>query len=140
MNRFLRRMLFIVLGRQLVMFLLSRRPNIRELGRQFMLLILSMATSALIGWLLIEAEQASRRKLALSSQRVLPKTGADDLTIIDGIGPTYARALNELGIKSFADLACQDPAELSRRMRGRVSATRIRNQDWIGQAVQLSRQ
>ncbi len=158
MNRFLRRMLFVVLGRQLLTFILHRRPNVLKLGRQIVLLVLSAATSAIIGWLLIESDQANRRKLTVKSstkpQQLLPKpeptlslptpkaeaNRVDDLTIIDGIGKTYARVLNELGVKTFRELARRDPAELSRQSNGRISAERIRHQDWIGQAKLLSRQ
>jgi predicted flap endonuclease-1-like 5' DNA nuclease len=37
---------------------------------------------------------------------------ADNLQDIDGIGPTYARRLQEAGINTFADLAQQTPEHL----------------------------
>jgi predicted flap endonuclease-1-like 5' DNA nuclease len=107
-------------------------------------------TSILVGWLLIENEellrdrhtvpdQAKRAATRLSVTPRRQKT-ADDLTVIDGIGATYARALTDAGITTFATLAEQNPENLSEKLEHRVSAQRIRNDDWIGQARQLTRQ
>ncbi len=66
-------------------------------------------------------------------------TGNDDLTLINGIGPTFASALNALGIHTFAQLAEQRPAELASRMTTRITAERIRRDRWIEQARELAR-
>jgi predicted flap endonuclease-1-like 5' DNA nuclease len=64
-----------------------------------------------------------------------PETPSDDLSVIDGIGPTYVRALHDLGIFTFAQLAAQFPDDLAERMRSvRVTAERIRRERWIEQA------
>ena len=146
MDELLREIAAIMIGRQLVA-LFRRRIRWLRLARQWVLLSLSLVISVLIGWWLMEQEQERERRrsaLVYSGRRepeiaLSPAGGGDDLTVIDGIGPTYARALKESGIVSYADLARQNPAELSQRLEGRVSASRIRNQDWIGQARQLSR-
>lgn len=41
---------------------------------------------------------------------VAPKS--DDFTLINGIGPTFARRLHEAGIHTFADLAALTPATI----------------------------
>ena len=146
MEELLREIAAIMIGRQLVA-LFRRRIRWLRLARQWVLLSLSLVVSVLIGWWLMEQEQERERRrsaLVRSARRepeiaLSPAGSSDDLTVIDGIGPTYARALNEIGIGSYADLARQNPAELSQRLDGRVSASRIRSQDWIGQARQLSR-
>jgi predicted flap endonuclease-1-like 5' DNA nuclease len=147
MEELLREMAAIMIGRQLVV-LIRRRIRWWGLARQSVLLILSLVISVLIGWWLMEREQEQERRRSALVQvgrhgpeipLSTPGSG-DDLTVIDGIGPMYARALNAIGIVSYADLARQKPVELSQRLDGRVSAARIRNQDWIGQARQLSRQ
>lgn len=63
--------------------------------------------------------------------------GGDPLTRINGIGPVYARALNALGIVSFAQLADQDPESLAHRMGVSISAQRIRRERWIEKAEEL---
>ncbi len=145
MAPFFRQIILIMLGRQFIRFLLRRRINLVGLSRNIVLFALSLATSALVGWLLIEEEETLRNRLSVpmhSPEIELTDWDTDgkrdDLTMIEGIGQTYARALNSIGIQSFSDLAEMNPTELSERLAGRVSATRIRNQDWIGQARQLS--
>jgi predicted flap endonuclease-1-like 5' DNA nuclease len=139
--------------------------------RQFMLFIISMFTSIVVGWLLMDRIERQKQQQTLimpppdqipvpiahrtsapanttnsvqvesvqieSEQSTTPRK--DDLTIIEGIGPAYARALNEIGIMTFADLAKQKPAALAQRMSARVTSDRIRQENWIGQAKQLSR-
>jgi predicted flap endonuclease-1-like 5' DNA nuclease len=63
----------------------------------------------------------------------------DDLTLINGIGPAFERALNAVGIRSFAQLAQQTPEELAIQLATRVTAERIRRDRWIEQARELAR-
>jgi predicted flap endonuclease-1-like 5' DNA nuclease len=141
-----------------------------RLLRQLSLFILSMASSIVVGWLLMDQMERKRREIEALEQEIPPlrsnaemktteATGrtastkpvapevasttrksnkADDLTIIEGIGPAYAKALNAIEIKTFAELAAQNADDLASRMQTRVTADRIRQDDWIGQAKQLS--
>ena len=64
----------------------------------------------------------------------------DPLEQIRGIGPVFARRLNEVGIFTFADLATQTPEQLRTRM-GAVHANRLFNpQAWIDEARQRAGQ
>jgi predicted flap endonuclease-1-like 5' DNA nuclease len=65
-------------------------------------------------------------------------TSKDALTEIDGIGPAYERALNALGIFTFAQLAGQNPDTLASQMAARVTAERIKREKWIEQAQSRS--
>ena len=145
MAPFFRQIILIMLGRQFIRLLLRGRINLVGLSRNLVLFSLSLATSVLVGWLLIEEEETlrGRRALPMASRDIDSldwgaQSARDDLTMIEGIGPSYARALNSIGIRNFSELAGQSPSNLSKRLDGRVSAARIRNQDWIGQARQLS--
>lgn len=62
----------------------------------------------------------------------------DDLEIIDGIGPTYAKRLNEAGIISFEQLAELTPAQI-RDIIKPASWQKIEAESWIAQAKPLSR-
>jgi predicted flap endonuclease-1-like 5' DNA nuclease len=67
-----------------------------------------------------------------------PETAPDDLTQVNGIGPAFESALNEIGITTYAQLAEQTPAELAARLDARgISAERIERDGWIEQARQL---
>jgi NADH-quinone oxidoreductase subunit E len=71
--------------------------------------------------------------------RPIKAKSKDDLTEIDGIGPAYERALNGLGIFTFAQLAQQKADTLASQMSARVTAERIQREKWIEQAQQRSR-
>jgi predicted flap endonuclease-1-like 5' DNA nuclease len=146
----LRRIALLMIARRFLMLLLKGRINPARLSRNILTLLLSFVTSILVGWLLIENEELLRDRRAAPEQAKRAATRlsttprrqitADDLTVIDGIGATYARVLTDAGITSFATLAEQNPETLSEKLEHRVSAQRIRNDDWIGQARQLTRQ
>jgi len=65
----------------------------------------------------------------------------DDLTSIDGIGPTYANALHAISIYRFADLAQREPDELAEALHVqanvKITAERIKSDAWIDQARAL---
>jgi hypothetical protein len=69
---------------------------------------------------------------------------ADDLKMINGIGPVYAKALREIGIRRFEDLAGYTAQELSKALReqagAKVQPERIEAADWVGQAQELAEQ
>lgn len=69
-----------------------------------------------------------------SSPMVQKAIEPDDLTAIEGIGPAFEKALNALGIHTFAGLARQNPEDLAARLSARVTADRIRRDQWIEQA------
>jgi len=59
----------------------------------------------------------------------------DPLTEINGIGPAFERALNEIGIFTYAQLAQQSAEALAASMDARgVTAERIERDEWIEQA------
>jgi hypothetical protein len=65
---------------------------------------------------------------------------ADDLTVINGIGPAIAQRLNAAGILTLAQLGSSQPDEIVQMIsdfKG-FSADRIAQQDWVGQARQLT--
>ena len=58
---------------------------------------------------------------------------ADDLTVLEGVGPKVAKILNEAGYASFADLANADPAVVDKVL----DANNLQMMDsagWIEQA------
>ncbi len=65
--------------------------------------------------------------------------GADDLSLIKGLGPKLRAHLAEMGITSFAQIAAWDDAEIDRidAQLGRFQG-RIRRDNWVEQAKLLS--
>jgi predicted flap endonuclease-1-like 5' DNA nuclease len=60
----------------------------------------------------------------------------NDLTRIDGIGPTFGRRLNDAGINTFAELASSTPERV--REVTRVAAWQGDPENWISQARALA--
>jgi hypothetical protein len=86
----------------------------------------------IIGWLTSRrgAEQAEvthdPRVHSLSIQ-------ADDLTVLEGIGPKVAKVLNEAGIRTFADLAEANPADVQKALDA-AGLQMMNPEGWIEQA------
>jgi predicted flap endonuclease-1-like 5' DNA nuclease len=59
----------------------------------------------------LQVSQLQEKLVNLQSQ--LAMKGNQQLQIIRGIGPTYAKRLHEMGIHTFADLAQQTPEKLA---------------------------
>jgi predicted flap endonuclease-1-like 5' DNA nuclease len=79
---------------------------------------------------------STRRKWQGTDEAVSPSK--DDLTLINGIGPAFEKALNAAGIHTFAQLAHQNPEGLASQIATRVTADRIRRDRWIEQARELA--
>jgi predicted flap endonuclease-1-like 5' DNA nuclease len=58
---------------------------------------------------------------------------ADDLIVLEGIGPKVARVLNAAGFVSFADLANADPAEVQKTLDA-AGLQMMNPAGWIEQA------
>ncbi len=73
----------------------------------------------------------------------LSESAPDNLETITGIGPAFARALNQAGIYRFADLAQYTPQKLTsvlaQQGNVKIACERIEANDWIGQAEVLAR-
>ncbi len=109
--------------------------------RVFKLILVLMLGYYIIEWWLNQQKQAGAPvKVTAPVKAQTPGTKAassrDDLTKIDGIGPAYERALNALGIHTFAQLAVQSPDDLAMRLSSvRVTPARIKRDQWIEQAA-----
>jgi predicted flap endonuclease-1-like 5' DNA nuclease len=62
----------------------------------------------------------------------------DDLKKIVGIGPALERVLNDIGIRTFRDIAELTPPDVE-RVRGQIGSfrNRITRDDWVSQARAL---
>lgn len=62
----------------------------------------------------------------------------DDLTRIKGVGPTIAKKLQRMGIKSFEQIADWDLADVAVIDQRLSFKGRIEREDWIAQARKLA--
>jgi len=99
-------------------------------------LLIGLILGLILAWLWFEDEtrQNSLSANLSPTPRPAPRKSKDPLIEIDGIGPSYERALNALGIFTFEQLAVQNADSLASKMSARVTAERIRREQWIEQA------
>jgi predicted flap endonuclease-1-like 5' DNA nuclease len=83
-------------------------------------------------------EARSQAANGKSNGRIDTEIEKDDLQQIVGIGKVFERALNDLGIYNFRQIAAFGPAEIA-RVNGALKEIRGRMEqdDWIGQAKEL---
>lgn len=81
----------------------------------------------------------SRKESAFNAKTGKPPE-ADDLKLINGIGPAVEKRLNGVGVFTFAQLAVLSPADIAAAVAdlSGLSAERIMRQDWISQAHKLA--
>jgi predicted flap endonuclease-1-like 5' DNA nuclease len=63
--------------------------------------------------------------------------GKSELQLIRGIGPTYARRLNEFGIQSFSDLADCNPEQVASIIKKKTWQA-VDIQTWLDEAKALA--
>ncbi len=66
-----------------------------------------------------------------------PQIPPDDLTLIHGIGPTFARRLHDAGITTYAQVAAMMPHEL--QTMAKAADWQANPAEWIEQAKELLR-
>ena len=86
-----------------------------------------------------EPKKAAPKKTAekKSSPKVEKPAKADDLTKISGIGPVFAKRLNEEGITSYAQIAKLTKKRIAELDEKLDLKNNIENDDWPGQAKDL---
>ena len=84
----------------------------------------------LIGWWVSrnKGEQAE-----VQPEAPAEKKSADDLTVLEGIGPKVSKVLHGIGITSFADLASADAATVQETLDA-AGMQYMRPEGWIEQA------
>jgi large subunit ribosomal protein L21 len=85
------------------------------------------------------AKPAAKAEAKAPAGSAKAKTGGDDLTQLNGVGPAYAGKLNDAGVTSFQDIAAWTEADLD-RLDGEISGLKAKAQSggWIAQAKQLA--
>ncbi len=75
-------------------------------------------------------------RLGAVRQNIVAPQEPDDLTVINGIGPTFARRLNEAGIDTFAKLAAAQPEEV--KAIAKLADWQADPANWIAAARQMA--
>jgi len=89
-----------------------------------------------------EAPKAKAEKPAAEKKapaKAADTGAADDLTKLKGVGPAYAKKLNEAGITSFAQLASLTPEGVTELEEKLNASGRVERDGWIEQAKELAK-
>lgn len=89
------------------------------------------------GYLLSRLLRLAPEALGLMGEQPGARVAADDLEIVVGIGPVFARRLHEAGVRTFADLAATSSERLLEIVR--ASPGLADPDSWREQAAQLMR-
>ena len=86
-------------------------------------------------------QSGSQLSLEIEQARVLKGGPKDDLSKIHGIGPTFARTLNKMGLHTFVQIARWTPEDIDKVAKKLYTAPdRIKRDKWIDEAKKLHEQ
>lgn len=87
-----------------------------------------------------KAKPAAEKKAPAKKAAPAADAGTpDDLTALKGVGPAYAKKLNEAGITTFAQLASLTPEGVTELEEKLNAAGRVERDGWIEQAKELAK-
>jgi hypothetical protein len=107
-----------------------------DLGWLLYLLLVVLLVIVILVWL-ARRKAAPRPEIIQEAQ--VPINAVDDLTRIEGIGPTVQKVLNEAGIQTFASLADADPSQVQNTLRN-AGLQMMDPTGWIEQARLAARE
>jgi large subunit ribosomal protein L21 len=125
-------------GPHLIIFKKRRRKHYRRRNGHRQDLTSVIITDILTGG----AKPAAKAKVAKPAAVVAPvaaagAAGSDDISLIGGIGPKIYKALTDMGITTFAQVAAWSAADVE-RIEGEIKQKgRVAREEWIEQAKEL---
>ena len=126
-------------GPHLIIFKKRRRKHYRRRNGHRQDLTSVTITEILIGGAKPSGKKAEK-KVAAPAAVAAPSaasTGSDDISLIGGIGPKIHKALTEIGITTYAQVAAWSPEDVE-RIEGEIKQKgRVAREEWIEQAKEL---
>jgi large subunit ribosomal protein L21 len=131
-------------GPHLIIFKKRRRKHYRRRNGHRQDLTSVTITEILVGGAkpAVKAKAAKPAPVAEAAPKAAaPKatatTSGDDISLIGGIGPKIHKALTDMGITTFAQIASWTPADVERIEADIKQKGRVAREDWIEQAKEL---
>ena len=125
-------------GPHLIIFKKRRRKHYRRRNGHRQDLTSVTITEILVGGAKPSGKKAEK-KVAAPAPVAAPAaaSGADDISLIGGIGPKIYKALTDMGITTFAQVAAWTPADVERIETEIKQKGRVAREEWIEQAKEL---
>jgi large subunit ribosomal protein L21 len=131
-------------GPHLIIFKKRRRKHYRRRNGHRQDLTSVTITEILVGGAKPSGKAKAAKPAAVADAApkvAAPKAAAaasgDDISLIGGIGPKIHKALTEMGITTFAQIAAWTPADVERIEADIKQKGRVAREDWIEQAKEL---
>ena len=121
-------------GPRLIIFKKRRRKHYRRRNGHRQDLTSVIITEILTGGAKPTGKKA---EVKLSVAKAAIAAGADDISLIGGIGPKIHKALTEMGITTFAQVAAWTPEDVTRIETDIKQKGRVAREEWIEQAKEL---
>ena len=120
-------------GPHLIIFKKRRRKHYRRRNGHRQDLTSVTITEILVGGAKPTGKKAEKKVAA----PIAAATGTDDISLIGGIGPKIFKALTDMGITSFAQIAAWTPEDVERIETEIKQKGRVAREEWIEQANEL---
>ena len=121
-------------GPRLIIFKKRRRKHYRRRNGHRQDLTSVTITEILIGGAKPTGKKAEVKVKAAPAALA---AGADDVSLIGGVGPKIHKALTEAGITTFAQIAAWTPADVEKIEAEIKQKGRVAREEWIEQAKEL---
>jgi large subunit ribosomal protein L21 len=122
-------------GPHLIIFKKRRRKHYRRRNGHRQDLTSVIITEILTGGAKPTGKKAEVK--AKAAPAALAAAGADDISLIGGIGPKIYAALTDMGITTFAQVAAWTPEDVTRIEADIKQKGRVAREEWIEQAKEL---
>ena len=127
-------------GPHLIIFKKRRRKHYRRRNGHRQDLTSVTITEILVGGAKPSGKKAEKKVVApatVATPVAAAPSAADDISLIGGIGPKIYKALTDMGITTFAQVAAWTPADVE-RIEGEIKQKgRVAREEWIEQAKEL---
>ena len=125
-------------GPHLIIFKKRRRKHYRRRNGHRQDLTSVIITEILTGGAKPTGKKAEvKAKAAPVALAAAGAAGADDISLIGGIGPKIFAALTDMGITTFAQIAAWTPEDVTRIEADIKQKGRVAREEWIEQAKEL---
>ena len=125
-------------GPHLIIFKKRRRKHYRRRNGHRQDLTSVTITEILVGGAKPTGKKAEKKVAAPAAVTApVAASGADDISLIGGIGPKIFKALTDMGITTFAQVAAWTPEDVERIETEIKQKGRVAREEWIEQANEL---
>ncbi len=124
-------------GPHLIIFKKRRRKHYRRRNGHRQDLTSVIITEILVGGAKPTGKKAEKKVAAPAPVALAATSGADDISLIGGIGPKIYKALTDMGISTFAQVAAWTPDDVERIESEIKQKGRVAREEWIEQAKEL---